>query len=93
MHVYGAQSFIVAYACESASGEVKLSDEHSASRWIDPVEYRERYFSGEGIEKLRAVEPHIAELAAAVRLGIDEYLDWRARRTRPAGDRPGERSR
>ena len=67
MHVYGADSFIVAYACECRDGEVKLSHEHTAARWIDPLEYRERYFAAAGIEKLRAVEPRIAELSAAVR--------------------------
>lgn len=83
MHVYGADTFLVAYACECRDGEVKLSHEHTASRWIDPLEYRERYFSAEGIERLRAVEPRIAELSAAVRRGIDEYLTWRARRSGP----------
>jgi 8-oxo-dGTP diphosphatase len=80
MRVYGADGVLVAYACECREGEVKLSHEHTASRWIDPVDYRERYFSAEGIERLRAVEPRIAELSAAVRRGIDEYLAWRARR-------------
>ncbi len=80
MHVYGAQSFLVAYACECRAGEVKLSLEHTAARWVDPLEYHERYFSTEGIERLRALEPRIAELSAAVRRGLDEYLAWRARR-------------
>jgi hypothetical protein len=57
---------------------VELSHEHTGFRWVDPVEYRERYFSLEGIEKLRAREPAIAQLSAAVRVGIDEYLTWRA---------------
>ena len=83
MHVYGADTFLVAYACACRDGEVKLSHEHTASRWIDPLEYRERYFSAAGIEKLRELEPRIAELSAAVRRGIDEYLAWRARRGAP----------
>jgi 8-oxo-dGTP diphosphatase len=78
--VYGAEGFLVAYACECRDGEVRLSAEHTAARWIDPAEYRERYFSAAGIEKLRALEPRIAELSAAVRRGLDEYLTWRARR-------------
>jgi len=80
MHVYGADGFIVAYACACAEGEVSLSHEHSGSRWIDPVEYRDRYFSSAGIDKLRAAEPRIAEMSAALRRGIEEYLAWRARR-------------
>ena len=77
MHVYGADGFIVAYACACAEGEVKLSAEHSAARWIDPLEYRDRYFSAAGIEKLRALEPRIAEMSAAVRAALDEYLALR----------------
>ena len=77
MHVYGADGFIVAYACACAEGEVKLSAEHSAARWIDPREYRDRYFSAAGIEKLRALEPRIAEMSAAVRAALDEYLALR----------------
>jgi 8-oxo-dGTP diphosphatase len=77
MHVYGADGFIVAYACACAEGEVELSAEHSAARWIDPVEYRDRYFSAAGIEKLRALEPRIAEMSAAVRAALDEYLAHR----------------
>jgi 8-oxo-dGTP pyrophosphatase MutT (NUDIX family) len=80
MHVYGRHSFLVAYACECPHGEVKLSDEHSAARWIDPLEYRERYFGLEAIERLRAREPQIAAMSLAVRRGLDEYLEWRTRR-------------
>jgi 8-oxo-dGTP diphosphatase len=78
MNVYGSDGFLVAYACACDAGEVRLSDEHTAFRWVDPLEYRERYFSLEGIERLRAREPGIAKLSAAVRQGIDEYLAWRS---------------
>jgi 8-oxo-dGTP pyrophosphatase MutT (NUDIX family) len=80
MHVYGQHSFLVAYACECPHGEVKLSDEHSGARWIDPLEYRDRYFALEAIERLRAREPQIAQMSLAVRRGLDEYIEWRARR-------------
>jgi 8-oxo-dGTP diphosphatase len=79
MHVYGAQSFLVAYACECKQGEVRLSHEHTAFRWVDALEYRERYFSAAGIETLRAREPEIAKLSTSVRQGLDEYLTFRAR--------------
>jgi 8-oxo-dGTP diphosphatase len=79
MHVYGADSFLVAYACACKAGEVRLSHEHSAYRWIDALDYRERYFSHAGIEALRAREPAIAKLSEAVRNGIDEYLAFRRR--------------
>jgi 8-oxo-dGTP pyrophosphatase MutT (NUDIX family) len=81
MKFYGVDGFVVAYACECLEGEVKLSHEHSGARWVDPLEYRDRYCSLAAIEKLRAAAPGIAELTAAVRRGIDEYLDWKARRS------------
>ncbi|MFI5314140.1 MAG: NUDIX hydrolase [Myxococcota bacterium] len=79
MRFYGVEGFVVAYACECLAGEVKLSHEHSGARWVDPVEYRDRYLSAAAIEKLRAADPRIADLTAAVRGGIEEYLAWRAR--------------
>jgi 8-oxo-dGTP pyrophosphatase MutT (NUDIX family) len=80
MPFYGAQGFLVAYACACPDGEVKLSHEHIGARWLDPLEYRDRYLSAAAIEQLRATEPRIAELTAAVRRALDEYLAWRARR-------------
>jgi 8-oxo-dGTP diphosphatase len=80
MRFYGVDGFVVAYACACRDGEVKLSHEHSGARWVDPLEYRDRYCSLAAIEKLRASHPSIGELTAAVRRGIDEYLTWKATR-------------
>jgi 8-oxo-dGTP pyrophosphatase MutT (NUDIX family) len=77
MKFYGVDGFVVAYACRCPEGDVKLSHEHSGARWVDPLEYRDRYCSLAAIEKLRARHPGIAELTAAVRRGIDEYLAWK----------------
>lgn len=85
MHVYGQHTFLVSYACACPHGEVKLSDEHSGARWIDPAEYRDRYFALDALERLRAREPRIAEMSLAVRRGLDEYIEWRARRRPAAG--------
>lgn len=78
MHVYGADSFLVAYACDCEAGEVELSHEHSASRWIEPGEYRDRFFSQENVRKITAADPGVGQMAAAVRKGLDDYLAWRA---------------
>ena len=80
MKFYGVEGFVVAYACECRDGEVKLSHEHSGARWVDPLEYRDRYCALSAIEKLRASHPNIADLTAAVRRGIEEYLAWKAER-------------
>lgn len=79
MHVYGADSFLVAYACDCEEGEVRLSHEHEAWRWIEPREYRDRFFSEENIRKLRSANEDVGQMAAAVRNGLDDYLAWRER--------------
>lgn len=79
MHVYGTDTFAIAYACECKAGDVRLSHEHSAWRWIEAREYRERHFSQDAIERLRARDPALARLSEAVRDEIDAYLAWRAR--------------
>jgi 8-oxo-dGTP pyrophosphatase MutT (NUDIX family) len=78
MPFYGVNGFLVGYACQCLEGEPELSHEHTAFRWVDPVDYRDRYCSTAAIEKLRGEHPGIAELIAAVRRGMDEYLAWRA---------------
>ncbi len=82
MHVYGTDTFLVAYACDCAAGEVRLSSEHSGFRWIKPGEYRERYFSDDNLRKLEAADRQIWALASAVRKGIDEYVAWWKERAR-----------
>jgi hypothetical protein len=34
--------FLVAYRCNSVAGEVELSPEHQAYRWVDQSNFRER---------------------------------------------------
>ncbi|HTO54778.1 MAG TPA: NUDIX domain-containing protein [Myxococcota bacterium] len=85
MTFYGAEGFVVAFACACLEGEPSLSHEHSAARWVDPLEYRDRYCSTAAIEKLRPAHPEIAALITAVRRSMDEYLAWLARRARAPG--------
>jgi 8-oxo-dGTP pyrophosphatase MutT (NUDIX family) len=80
MPFYGVDGFLVAYSCLCLEGEPKLSHEHTAARWVDPVEYRDRYLSDAVIERFRSSEPRIAQLITAVRRSMDEYLAWRAAR-------------
>ncbi len=80
--VYGADTFLVAYACDCEQGEVRLSSEHTGFRWIKPEEYRERYFSDDNLRKLEAADAGIWALASAVRKGIDDYLAWWEERAR-----------
>ena len=79
-HVYGHDGIRLVYAADAADGEVRLSHEHSAAQWIDPVEYRRTHLSDAEIERWRARDPKDATIIEAVRAAFDEYLAWRARR-------------
>jgi 8-oxo-dGTP pyrophosphatase MutT (NUDIX family) len=76
MHVYGRDSLQVLYACDSAEGEVVISDEHSGFRWIGPVAYRDRYFND---DILARVEGRPGEMLRNIRHALDAYLAWLAR--------------
>ena len=76
MHVYRADVIQVSYACDCATGEVVLSDEHSGARWIDPRDYRERYFGDDTIAEVAAQDERVAAIIRAVRVDLDRYLAW-----------------
>jgi 8-oxo-dGTP diphosphatase len=79
MHVYGHDSLQVTYAASCPDGDVVLSDEHSAARWIDPQVYRDG-FSEELIARLAAGDERTASMLRNIRDAIDAYLAWRALR-------------
>jgi 8-oxo-dGTP diphosphatase len=81
MRAYGAPLLQIAYACECPEGDVVLSEEHSGARWMDPEEYRKRYFDDAILEAVAERDANAAGLIRAVRDGVDEYLAWRAQRT------------
>jgi 8-oxo-dGTP pyrophosphatase MutT (NUDIX family) len=80
MHVYGHDSLQVVYACSCPTGEVRISHEHSGARWIDPLEYRDRYFTDAAIEVAAQQSARFGALLRNVRANIDEYLAWRGLR-------------
>lgn len=77
MRVYGHDSLQVLYACGCPEGDVVLSDEHSAARWVDPIAYRERYFSDDVIEGFAGGGAGTATMLRNIRDAIDAFLDWR----------------
>lgn len=79
MHVYGADSLQVVYACDCSSGDVVLSDEHSGARWIDPSEYRARYFNDEAIASVTAQSSRYGEIMTGIRANLDRYIAMRER--------------
>jgi 8-oxo-dGTP diphosphatase len=81
-HVYGHDAIRLVYAADAAEGEVRLSDEHTAWRWIDPLDYRRTHLSDAEIARWRARDPKEAEIVEAVRKTFDDYLAWRRRQAR-----------
>jgi 8-oxo-dGTP diphosphatase len=78
MHVYGHPSVQFVYACACASGEVQISHEHVGFRWIDPVEYRDRYFGDEQLARVSEGDERRAAIVRGVRQNLDEYIAWKA---------------
>lgn len=76
MHVYGGNAPQASYACDCTTGEVVLSDEHSGARWIEPAEYRERYFSDDAIDTIAAKSERLGALIRSVRDDLDRYIAW-----------------
>jgi 8-oxo-dGTP pyrophosphatase MutT (NUDIX family) len=76
-HVYGHDAIRLVYAAEAADGEVRLSHEHAAYQWIDPLEYRRVHLGDAAIARWRARDPKEAAIVEAVRGTFDDYLAWR----------------
>lgn len=79
MHVYGSDSLQVLFAGDCPDGEPVCSNEHSGFRWIEPVEYRDRYFSDEIVAQVRERDERYGTMIANIRDAIDAYLAWLAR--------------
>jgi 8-oxo-dGTP diphosphatase len=77
MRVYGYDSLQVLYACDCPDGEVTLSEEHSGYRWIDPREYRDRYFSDDVISGFADSHARLGEMVRNIGEAVDAYLRWR----------------
>ena len=81
VHIYGRDAVRLIYAADAADGEVRLSHEHSAARWVDPLEYRRTHLSDAAVDRWRARDPKEAQIVEAVRATFDQYLAWRTRRS------------
>ncbi|HXK32818.1 MAG TPA: NUDIX hydrolase [Dehalococcoidia bacterium] len=79
MHVYGYDSLQVFYACDCPDGEVTVSHEHSGARWMEPSEYRARYFSDEILARVVEADAGTGWMLSNIRSAIDGYLAWLAR--------------
>jgi 8-oxo-dGTP pyrophosphatase MutT (NUDIX family) len=76
MHVYGRDSLQVVYAADCEAGDVTISHEHVGFRWIDPREFRERYFGDAQLAKVAEADPRRLAIVAGVRKNLDDYIAW-----------------
>jgi mutator protein MutT len=77
MHVYGHPSIQFVYACACTDGEVQISHEHVGFRWIDPVDYRDRYFGDEQLARVSEGDARRAAIVRGVRQNLDDYISWK----------------
>lgn len=76
MHVYGHDSLQVLYAAPCAKGDVVLSHEHDAFRWLEVRDYRDRYFTEEVLQRVAAADSRSGEMLANIRRALDAYISW-----------------
>jgi 8-oxo-dGTP diphosphatase len=77
MHVYGHPTLQVTFAADCADGDVVLSHEHSAFRWTDAADYRDRYFAEDTIASVAERDERIAGIMRGIRANLDAYIRWR----------------
>jgi 8-oxo-dGTP diphosphatase len=81
MPYYGTPTVDVVFACDCLDGDVVLSEEHSAFRWIDAREYRDRYFADELVATMRERDQRVGTILHRIRNNIDAYLAWCANKS------------
>lgn len=80
MRAYGVESLQVLYACACPEGEVVLSQEHSAARWMAADAYRARYYNDDVLRLFEQSDPRVHTMLTNIRAAIDAYLEWRRMR-------------
>jgi 8-oxo-dGTP pyrophosphatase MutT (NUDIX family) len=82
MNLYGHEMFVVSYACDCDSGDVKLSNEHSDFRWIAPQRFRDDFFSDEQVARVVERSARVGTLTRGLQKDLDDYLGWLDREKR-----------
>jgi 8-oxo-dGTP pyrophosphatase MutT (NUDIX family) len=73
IRVYGGDCLQLSYRGRAGHGDVVVSDEHSAARWVDPVAMRDT-ITDAAIDALAAGNPDVGTLVRRVRGDLDAYL-------------------
>lgn len=76
LHVYGRPTVQFVYACDVPDGDVVVSHEHAGFRWVDPRDFRDRYFGEAQIAKVAEGDARSVAIVAGVRKNLDDYIAW-----------------
>lgn len=71
--VYGGDCLQLSYRARVRDGDVVVSDEHSAARWVDPVAMRAT-MSDDVIDALADGDERVSMLVRRIRVDLDRYL-------------------
>jgi 8-oxo-dGTP diphosphatase len=71
--VYGGDCLQLSYRAPVRDGDVVVSDEHSAARWVDPVAMRAS-MSDDVIDALADGDERVSTLLRRIRVDLDRYL-------------------
>lgn len=71
---YGREFVQTFFAATCEAGDVTLNHEHSAYRWIHPLEYRRGQFSDEILREAAQSDVRLWRILSAVRRILDRYL-------------------
>jgi 8-oxo-dGTP diphosphatase len=73
---YGMDLLSLRYACQCDAGDVRLSQEHSGWKWIDPATYRDTHLCDAEVERWRLMSHDDAFNVLSNRDGLDVFLHW-----------------
>jgi 8-oxo-dGTP diphosphatase len=71
--VYGGDCLQLSYRARAGDGEAAVSDEHSAARWVDPVQMR-ALLTDEAIDALAGGDERVHTLVGRIRDDLDRYV-------------------
>lgn len=74
LQAYGFDILRFNYVAECATGEIQVSDEHSASQWIAPRDYREQHLNDAELARWAEESAHDGFNILASRVGLDALI-------------------
>jgi len=82
---YGREFVQTFFTAPCEAGDVALNQEHSAYRWVHPLEYRRGQFSDEILRQAAQSDERVWRILSAVRRILDRYVALRELQSPPLG--------